>query len=360
MKKYSLFIIFTILALLFAGCGNSANTNSAANEPGSGKEKEKYVLKLAHSQPTAAVLHQNTEWLKEELEKRSNGRLSLEIYPASQLMPGDQEMPALVQGQVDMVHSYSSITGGFDPIWYFFDLPFLFDYDPKDPSSYIENRRKFLNSEEGGLKIAKMMEEKGVKLLAVDSVDTYASYWTRDKNKVITDIASAEGLKTRTAGGPISNEILKSIKGSGISIPGVELPTALQQGVVDGMITVPLYVYENKLPVKNLTLYPLVNYVMPLFISQKAYDSLPADLQQILVETAKDLDTYSDQMVTEEMGDLIERLDSELGIKTYFPTEQEITEWQEATKPVWDFYLKMEPRAADLIEEVNRLREENK
>src|SRR5699024_11986133 len=59
------------------------------------------------------------------------------------------------------------------PIWYFFDLPFLFNYDPNDNDVYMDNKKAFVESEEGGRKVAAMMEEKGVKVLSMSSTDIY-------------------------------------------------------------------------------------------------------------------------------------------------------------------------------------------
>lgn len=345
MKKITGASLFLIISLILTAC-------SSASE---GTKDESFVLRVSHPYQAGTLHHHYMEWLDEQLKERSEGRLSLEIYPGSQLMPSDQEIPGVLQGQIDITHSLSSIAGSFDPIWYFFDLPFLFDYDPHDPNVYMDNRKKFVESEKGGKLIAEMAEEKGLKILSMGSTDLFASLWTAKGEKMITDVESAKGLKLRTPGGNVAPDTLKAIKASGISIPGTELPTALQQGVVDGIITVPLYLYDNKLPVKTQTLYPIVNYVMPVMISQKKFDSLPEDLQVILDEAGEDLQEYADQTVREKIVVGYEKLEKEQGIETYYPTQEEIEEWKKFTAPVWDNYLKNEPRAKELIEEAKRI-----
>lgn len=352
MIRYKTLTWLLIFALLLTACSPRGNKSADA--------KETYVLRVSHPYQMGTLHHEYMEWFDQEIQKRSNGRLSLEIYSGSQLMPPEQEIPGILQGQIDMTHSLSSIAGSFDPIWYFFDLPFLFNYDPKDPNVYLDNRKKFIESEQGGRLLAKMAEEKGLKVLAMSSTDLFASLWTANKSKKITDTSSAANLKLRTPGGQVAPDTLKAIKASGISIPGTELSTALQQGVVDGLITVPLYLYDNKLPVKTQTLYPFVNYVMPVIMSQKKFDSLPTDLQNILIETGKDLEQHADQVVRKKVSKIYSKLEQEQGVTTYYPTHEEIEQWKKTTAPVWNSYAKKEPRAAELIKEAKRLIRETK
>ncbi|MFS0577057.1 TRAP transporter substrate-binding protein [Sporosarcina sp. 179-K 3D1 HS] len=365
MRKSLSVLFMAILLLVLTACGDGGQKEEVTATSGnggtaSGKSGEEYVLRLVHSHPQASLHHQYVEWFDAEIQERSNGRLKIEAYSDGQLMPSDQEIPAMLQGQVDMVHSSSAIAGSFDPIWHFFDLPFLFNYDPNDNDVYLDNKKAFIESENGGRKVAKLMEEKGVKVLSMSSTDMYGTVWTGAEKNLITDPGSAKGLKIRVPGGPIASETLKMVGASGTSIPGPELPTALQQGVVDGMVIVPIYVYDNKLPIKTQSLYPLISYVMPVMISMDKFNSLPEDLQEILVETGRDLEEFADQLVREKGADVFEKLKAEQGVETYYPTDEEIEAWKEATKGMYDKYLKDEPRAAELIEEADRIKEEMK
>ena len=360
MRKLWLPLLAICLMLFLAACGSKENASVEDEEKSDNPDNnaEEYVLKLVHSHPQASMHHRYVEWFDEQIQERSDGRLKIEAYSDGQLMPSDQEIPAMLQGQVDMVHSSSAIAGSFDPIWYFFDLPFLFNYDPEDNDVYMDNKKAFMDSEEGGQKVAKMMEEKGVKVLSMSSTDMYGTIWTGDEKNLVTDTASVKGLKIRVPGGPVAAETLKNLGGSGTSIPGPELPTALQQKVVDGMVIVPLYVYDNKLPIKTQSLYPLISYVMPIMISMEKFESLPEDLQEILVETGKDLEVYADELVREEGADVFEKLEEEQGVKTYYPSDNEIAEWKEATKDIYDNFSEEEPRAVELIEEAERIKNE--
>lgn len=357
MKKFNIGLcLVLVLSFLLAACGNTSQKGgNEANAAGSSGQ-EKYVLKLAHAYPTASFMQTFMEWFSEEVQKRSNGRLTIEIFPNGQLMPPDQEVPAILQGQIDMSHTSSPVLTSFDPIWNFYELPFIFDYDPKDPAVFLQNRMKFNQSVNGGQKLKQRMEEKGIKVLSLGFVDMFGSVYTTDEKNLVTGPDSAKGLKLRTPGGLIGPETAKAIGASSMTIAGAEVITALQQKTVDGLLTTPIYASDAKLPVKSLSVVPLFNSVTPLIISKKKFESLPEDLQQILVETGKDLEDHAMKMVEEKARTAYQNLEKE-GVKIYYPTPEEIKEWEEATKPAREVFVKQVDGGKELLDELANLKQ---
>lgn len=336
---------------MLSACSNSAN--SSENENAGKSEENEYVLTLTHGYGTTHFMHTFMEWFNEELQQRSDGRLSLQIYPNAQLMPIDQEVPSLLQGQVDMIHSSSPVLTSFDPIWNFFELPFIFDYDPENPSVYLENRSHFNNHEKGGQWIKNRMEEKGIKVLGIGYIDIFGSLFTTDQ--LVTDVDSAKGLKVRSAGGIITPETIKALGASSVTISGAEAITAMQQGVVDGTLTTPMYVYDAKLPVKTYTVAPLFNPVTPVMISLEKFHSLPKDLQDILVETGEDYEQYVKETINQSILDQLPKLESEMGIEVYYPTQQELEAMKEATNSSWELFEKEVEGGKELIKALDEI-----
>jgi TRAP-type C4-dicarboxylate transport system substrate-binding protein len=352
-KVISVVIVFS-LVLFIAACGNTTSSNQKGSSSGNGSsgssDQEKYVLKVSHGFTTTAFVHKFVEWFDEEVQKRSDGRLSLEIYPNAQLMPVNQEVAGLLNGEVDMIQSTSPVLATFDPIWNFYNLPFIFNYDPKNPLVHLENMTKFNTHEKGGKVIQQRMEEKGVKVLGMVYNDYFGSIFTNDKDKLITDVESAKGLKVRTPGGNISPETLSLMGASGVTIAGAEAITALQTGVVDGTLTTPMYAYDAKLPIKTYTVAPIFTALCPLLISVEKFNSLPQDLQDILVEVGEDYPQYVQDVVHESLIEKLKLMESEMDVEIYYPTEAEIKEMKEATRPVWNTFEKEVDGAKELID----------
>lgn len=359
MKKFKI-VSLVFLVLLLAACGNAKSSNEA---PAASSEKEveitekeeKYVLKMVHGYPTEALHHKHMLWFAEEVKKRSEGRLEIEIYPSAQLMPADQEIPSIIQGVVDMSHTNSASVATLDPIWNVYDLPFIFNYDPKDPLSYLENREKFNNHEKGGQLIVKRMEEKGVKVLSFSTTGTFGALFTNSTDNMVTNPESAKGLKIRTPGSIITPETVKAMGASSMTIAAAELIPGLQQKVIDGVLTSASYAADAQLPIKTFTVAPLFNPITTVVISLKKFEALPEDLQQVLVDTGKDLQTYVKEVVAEGELKAYEKLEKEMGVEFYYPTEEELKEWKEVTKPAIELFDREVEGGKELLDTLESL-----
>ncbi|MBM4763664.1 TRAP transporter substrate-binding protein [Bacillus sp. B15-48] len=343
MKKVNLLICLAFF-LFLAACGNASTTQKPAEDsnsaPNESPKQESYTLKLSHGYPAEAFHHTHMVWFADEVEKRSDGKLKIEIFPNGQLMPESQEIPAIIQGQIDMSHANSANISSVDPLWNVYDLPFIFDYDQKNPLSYLENREKFNNSETGGQILAKGLEDKGLKLLAFSTTGTFGAAFTTSTDNAITTPDTAKGLKIRTPGSIITPETVRAMGANSMTLAGTELITALQTNVIDGLLTSASYAADAALPINTFLVAPLFNPITTVIISLDKFESLPEELQHVLVETGKDLQTYVKEVIAENELKAYEKLQNEMGVEFYYPTPEEIEEWREITKPAIELYEK--------------------
>ena len=80
MKKYFAYLIVTFLVIL-SGCSNTGTTGEAKAGP-----KAEYVLRLGHLQTETHPYHKGALRFKELVEKESNGRIQIDIFPSSQFL----------------------------------------------------------------------------------------------------------------------------------------------------------------------------------------------------------------------------------------------------------------------------------
>lgn len=207
MKKPILLFILSLAVSVFNSCETSQNEKT---------------IKLAHGLDTSHPVHKAMELMGEELEKNSNGKLKLQIYPNQQLGSERQCLELLQIGSLDMTKVSAAVMENFSPDMKVFGLPFLFNDR--------EHTFKVLDG-----KIGKELLDGGQKywLKGLGYYDAGSrSFYT--KEKPVEAPEDLEGLKIRVMESVTAMDMIRSMGGSPTPISAGELYTALQQGVVDG------------------------------------------------------------------------------------------------------------------------------
>lgn len=307
-------------------------------------------MKLSHPYPTVTQHHKNMEFFKAEIEKRTGGRLLVELFPASQLMPITQEINGILSGQIQAAYSLNTIAATIDPLWGFFEMPFLFNITP-DNQAHL---KQFVRSERGGGVLRASMEAKGIKVIAIAPTDIVAA--TINTKRPITKLEDFAGLKMRTPGGKYLGQTLQRLGASPISMAYPEFSPAIVQGTVDGTVTGVLFTHDNRIPVKFLSSINLWYAGLPLLMSKRFFDGLPADIQKTVLEVGRDLEDYGFRVTEQEAGKRLKLIEQDMKVKVEPPLDpKEIARMRAAAEPVLEAFVKDNPAGKGLIEEARRL-----
>ncbi|MGQ4877831.1 DctP family TRAP transporter solute-binding subunit [Billgrantia sp. LNSP4103-1] len=181
-------------------------------------------IKLAHNGNTNPDDPQNVgvQAFKEMVEERSDGTLSVQIYPAGQLGDARTIVEGIQFGTIEMADVENGPMGRFVPEAMLWDLPFIF----RD----IEHAHKVLDGEIGRA-VQEKYPEVGIRHLAYN--DGGFRYFTNNV-RPIHSMADLEGLKIRVMESEVMIDTLNAFGASAVPMSFGELYTALQQGVVDG------------------------------------------------------------------------------------------------------------------------------
>lgn len=87
---------------------------------------EKVTLKLAHNLERSHVVHQAFEEMAKEVKALSGGKMTIRIYPSSQMGNARETMELLQNGALDMTKGSASDLESFDNVYAIYNLPFLF------------------------------------------------------------------------------------------------------------------------------------------------------------------------------------------------------------------------------------------
>ena len=353
MKKQSVWsclLALTLVAVLsLTGCG-SGNTSTAPANDNSGQaapaqeQYPKLEIKLSHVAAENTPKGQSALKFKEIVESQSGGNIQVKVFPSGQLYGDNDEIEALQANNVQIIVPSAAKLSGFDKTFEIFDLPFMF----KDE----ESLRKFEDGE-GGSKLLAKLESVGMKGL---------SFWPNGfkhitNNKVeIKKPEDLKGLKIRTHGGQIINEVYDVMGAASTKIAFNEVYQALQLRTVDGqensLVNIDTQKYEEVQSYLTLTNHARSEYVV--VANKQWWDGLDAKTQSLLTDAMQEATKVGRDLVEKMELDSLEKIKSNGKMKVSELTDQEREAFMKAVQPVFDKWAaEMDPEVIAKAKEAN-------
>jgi len=228
------------------------------------------VIKLKFSTFFPAM-HKETanvaEWAK-EVEKKTNGRVKVDVFPGAILTPPAQTYESVVKGIADIGESVPSYTAGRFPLSEVIDLPLGIKTAAQGTRLLNEVYKKF-----------KPKEWDTVKVMF---------FWTSGPHmpctkQPLTSLEGMKGLKIRSTG--TSAAIVQALGAAPVGMPMSDAYDAMARGVVNGLFIPlePLKGWKLAEVVNNCTFWGSAgaNGVF-VVMNKKKWESLPKDIQQII------------------------------------------------------------------------------
>lgn len=277
LRACSLLTGSLLMILMASGCGGQASSvaQSSSTASGSAADDTVYTCIVAHSMAEDSARHQSFLYFEEELEKRTGGRIQVEVN-GNGVMGSDDELMDMCKMNTIQVTSGS----GFEKanrMYSLYQMPFLF--------ATVDEFDTVLKSD-----FEKRIQE-GAKAngyyIPVTGVQGGFRQITNNLRPINTpdDIV---GMKIRVPG---LTPVVKTMEALGVNtqqIPYNDTYLALQTGVVDGQENPTANIVEKKFYEVQKYL-SIVNYIICpecFFTNLSWYESLPADLQEIYNEVA--------------------------------------------------------------------------
>lgn len=184
--------------------------------------EETKTIKLAHGLDETHPVHRAMVFMGQELEKKSEGTLKIEVYPNQQLGSERQCLELLQIGSLGMTKVSAAVMENFSPNMKVFGLPYLF-----------KNRAQTFRVLDGpiGKELLDGGEKYWLKGLGYYDAGSRSFYTVKSPIEKPDDL---KGLKIRVMESVTAMNMIKSMGGAPTPISSGELYTALQQGVVDG------------------------------------------------------------------------------------------------------------------------------
>lgn len=231
-------------------------------------------LKLAHFIPTTHIQHQKTYVpFAQNVERLTNGRVRIKIYPASTLGAPAQLPEAVKTGIADMAFIFPSMTAGRFPRTSAFDLPFLFTSSTHTTRVAYELFDRYLAD-----------DYRDYKVLWLYASDTGQIYSAAKPVRTLEDL---KGMKMR-APSAVMSDALKRLGANPVGLPITELQMALDKHVIDGALTPNTVVADFKLydQIRHITQADVYVSFMAVVMNRKKFESLPPYARQAIEQAS--------------------------------------------------------------------------
>ncbi len=268
-KRLAVVAIVVMLAMV---------TGSVFAQGGAEKGEKVYTLKLSTQLNETTPMVEGFKQLAESVKARSNGRLVIDVYPSAQLGSDEDVIEQALQGV-----NVAVLTDGGRMGNYVKDIAIIgmaYFADNYDDVLKVTQSAKFAEWEK------ELVDKNGIRILSFNWYDGGRHFFS---NKVVNTPADLKGQRIRTPGAPAWAESISALGGTPVAMPWGETYSAVQSKAVDGcevQLTSALgsRIYEVLKYMVRTEHFQLIN---GLIVGEKWFQTLPADLQTILLEETK-------------------------------------------------------------------------
>lgn len=324
MKKVlSIMLVLVLVLSMFTACGGGNEEPEATGE-GGGPE---YTIRFAHIENEFTACAQGVQLFKKYVEEGSDGRIAVEIL-GSGSMGGEREIiESITMGNLEAGMAMSSLLTTYLPDWNIFDLPFVFK-DRADWAAKVDGELGKLLAD----------ETSSIHLKVLSYFDGGFRVISNNKRPIVT-MDDTKGIKVRVGESTLMIDTEKALGTNPIPMAFGEIYTALQQGTIDGVDTSVVYVMDGNF--QEVTKYcSLTNHSalqMVTFINQDYFDSLPEDLQQVILDAAAKT-TVEQRQIAVEVDEQAMQVMKDAGMEINEISDDVKQQMIEATKPVAEGY----------------------
>lgn len=331
MIKKRLASVFLVCAMTvgLAACGSTQTADS--------DDVQRYSWPLGSSSPEDTVTQIYAEKFAEEVERLSDGKMKITVYPNS-VLGGDRELlESCKDGDIPFVVQNTAPQVTFMKDTAVFDMPALF--------TDIEEVREHVDNPEFMEMMQEVYRDGGYELLG------YADQGFRvmTTNTKIESIDDFKGQKIRTMENSYHMAYWKELGASPTPMTFSEVYIGLQQGTIDAQenpyeVIVSNRLYEQQDYVVETNHLP---HLISLIVSEEFFSELSKEEQEIITEAAETAKTYAREQSDERIASRIDTIE-ESGTQIITLSDEMHQQIKQLCQPVYDSIE--ESVSADIID----------
>lgn len=321
-------VMVSVICLSFVGCGNgsTAKDGNEQTKQAQAEDGEEIHLKLAHIMTADHPNGLGAEEFARLVSEKTNGKVTVDVFPASQLGNEKEIFDAVEIGSVDF-----AILGYGDPAKKYADVG-IFD------APYLANDRdhmiRILNSE-----VTKELFEEMTNHMDAKALSGFyfgARYLTTNSAEVYGP-SDMKGLNIRVPDQQMYIDTMSAMGAKATPMAFSEVFLALQQGVIDGEENPLASIATNKFDQVQKYLIKTEHIIgtQALYGSTQTMDSLPEEYADAVQQAAEETAEFINQKAIEAEDKYLDEL-QENGMVLIEDVDKEA--FKEATEGVYSAF----------------------
>ena len=301
-----------------------------------------YTIRIGNVTAPDNPLNVAFEKMAAEMNEKSKGRIQAKVYPSSQLGNLRSMTEAVQMGTLEMCTQSAGGLASFYAPMGVMELPFAYN-----------SHQQVYKVVDGaiGQELGEQFRQKtGVRVVAY-----FMNLYRHLTNNVrpVKVPADMKGLKIRVPETPTIKMAIEAAGGNPVPMVWGEVYMALQQKTIDGQENPLAILWASKIyeVQKYLSLTGHAYSPTNILIGDKLYQSMPADLQKIINDAAKNASAWNRDFAEKQDTELLGML-KEKGMQVN-DVDQEA--FRKLMASVWDDFVKKTPEAKKYMDEILKM-----
>ena len=334
MKKKWIKVLAAGIAsiLLVSGCSSNSVNQDNSEKP--------VHLTFGHGQAEGHPYHIAAMHFKEEVEKKTGGRVIVDVQPNGNLGDEREMTESLQLGTIDITVAVAATLSGFNQDLDVFNFPYLFDSR--------EEAFRVLDGE-AGQKIFSGLDKQGIETFG--TFDLGFRSMTNSKRPIVVP-EDADGIRMRTLESSVCVDSLGELGIDAVSMSFGELFTALQTKAVDGQENPLFTIYNSRFyeGQKYLSLTEHFYPVCPVMAGKLMWKKLSEEDAEIVRAALYDMVDYERTVAGKELDKTLQKIkDAGMEVNT---VDKNL--FKQAISPVYEKY---NAQYGDLLKEIEKAKE---
>lgn len=278
-------------------------------------------LNYAFFAPEQTFPGMQMQFWAEELEKRTEGKVSVNTFPGGTLLTASNMLDGVLNGVADIGLTTTSYEPARFPL-----LNLIGDFSGID-----------VNAEEASQVAYQLVsefpqEEFGLENFKVITVFTSEPSYLQTSEQVST-LEDLSGLEIRVPG---ESDTMRTLGAVPVGMSQADTGEALQAGIVEGVASSRETLMDLQFAryLDYVVDYPLSNVVMLAVMSRERWESLPVDVQQVINELGAEASQYAGQYLDAHVKEAINWSQENHNLEVTTLADEEKARWDERLEPL--------------------------